>query len=119
MTKNNLAVHLKWLLNQGTSLHPSLSTESPPIQRERVSQQPPLSSDESELLDAIIQDSENTENVLNEDMAKLQTSLSARNPRLFSRSETWKDEPPSTLKKASTFVPGRRQYNKMETAWTL
>ncbi|KAJ5525472.1 Bloom syndrome protein [Penicillium frequentans] len=104
MTKNNLAVHLKWLLNQGSSLHPSLSTESPPIQRERVSQQPPLPYDESELLDAI-EDAHDTGNVLKEDMAKLQTSLSARKPRLFSRPETWKEEPPSTSKKASTLVP--------------
>ena len=118
MTKNNLAVHLKWLLNQGSSLHPSLSTESPPIQRERVSQQPPLPYDESELLDAI-EDAHNTENVLNEDMAKLQTSLSARKPRLFSRPETWKEEPPSTSKKASTLVPGTRGYKNTETLWTF
>ncbi|KAJ5650578.1 Bloom syndrome protein [Penicillium longicatenatum] len=108
MTKNNLAVHLKWLLNQGPSLHLSLSTESPSIQRERVSPQPSLPADESELLDAIIEDAENTDDVLNEDMAKFQTSLSARKPRLFSCPETWKDEPPSTSKKASstdTLVP--------------
>lgn len=112
MTKNNLAVHLKWLLNQGPSLHPSLVTESPPIQRERVSQQPHLPSDENELLDAIIEDADNSEDGLNEDMAKLQSSLSARKPRLFSRPETWKDEPPSTSKKASstdTLIPGKHE----------
>lgn len=119
MTKNNLAVHLKWLLNQGSSLHPSLSTETPPIQRERVSQQPPLPSDERELLDAIIEDAQDTENVLNEDMAKLQTSLSARKPRSFSRPETWKEEPPSTSKKTSTLVPGTRGYYNTEISWTF
>jgi hypothetical protein len=63
-------------------------------------------------LDAIIEDAENTGDVLNEDMAKLQTSLSARKTRLFSCPETWKDEPPSTSKKASstdTLVPGKRE----------
>ncbi|KAJ5646809.1 Bloom syndrome protein [Penicillium lividum] len=101
MTKNNLAVHLKWLLTQGPSLHPSLSTESAPIQHERVSQQPPLTFDENRFLDAIIEDAEEIDDFINEDMAKLQSSLSTRTPRLFSRPETWKDEPPSTSKKAS------------------
>ncbi|KAJ5923319.1 Bloom syndrome protein [Penicillium verhagenii] len=109
MTKNNLAVHLKWLLNQGSSLHPSLSTDTPPppVQRERVSQQPPHS-DESDFLDAIIEDAENADDVINGDMANLQTSLSARKPRLFSRPDTWKDEPPPTSKKAHALVPDSR-----------
>lgn len=112
MTKNNLAVHLKWLLNRAPSSHPVLSAEALPIQRERVSQQPTPPSEENELLDAIIEDAEDA---ANEDMAKLQTALSTRNPRLPSNPETWKSEPPSTSKKLTsinTIAAGRYQ-NKM------
>ncbi|RMJ25156.1 helicase [Aspergillus sp. HF37] len=50
MTKNNLAVHLKWLLKQGPSLYPSLTPSEPPNQtsdvvRETALYQPNLPSD--------------------------------------------------------------------------
>ncbi|KAJ5287392.1 Bloom syndrome protein [Penicillium angulare] len=99
MTKNNLSAHLKWLLNRAPSSHPLLSAEAPPIQRERASQQPTPPSDESELLDAIIEDAEDA---TNEEMARLQTALSASKPRLPSHLETWKAEPPSTSKTSTS-----------------
>lgn len=96
MTKNNLAVHLKWLLKQGSSI-PSLSAEAPPIERTRVSQQPTPPSDESELLSAI---PEEHDNAGGREMAKAsQQSFSTRNPRLNSQPDTWEDESPSTTTK--------------------
>lgn len=88
MTKNNLAVHLQWLLDRAQPSYLSLSAETP-VQPERVSQQPTPPSDENDLLDAIIEDAED---VTNEEMAKLQVSLSAKKPRALGRPETVKDE---------------------------
>lgn len=92
MTKNNLAVHLQWLLDRAQPSYLSLSAETPaetPVRPERVSQQPTPPSDEKDPLDAIIEDAED---VTNEEMAKLQVSLSAKKPRAPGRHETVKDE---------------------------
>ena len=105
MTKNNLAVHLKWLIKQGPSLYPTLSAESPPIERDnRASQQPPPASDENELLDAILEDVDDDHN---ESMARLVAPpQSARKPRLVSRPDTWpENKTPSTSKKQSSTKP--------------
>lgn len=104
MTKNNLAVHLEWLLNQGPSLYPSLSVETPPIERDnRASQQPPPLSDENELLDAILEDV-NDDN--DESMARLVAPpQSSRKPRLVSRPDTWPENSPSTAKKEPLTSP--------------
>ncbi|KAJ5595045.1 Bloom syndrome protein [Penicillium hispanicum] len=99
MTKNNLAEHLKWLLKRGPSLYPSLSTENPPVevpQQNRVSQLTPPS-DESELLDAILEDEDA---VTQENMARLHLApQSARKPILVSLPDTWPEGTPSTAKK--------------------
>ncbi|KAJ5720887.1 Bloom syndrome protein [Penicillium malachiteum] len=99
MTKNNLEVHLKWLLDRDPSSYLSPSTQALPIRTERVSQQPTPPSDETEFLDAIIEDADD---VTNDEMARLQVSLSARKLRLPGNTDTWKDEPPSTSKKAAS-----------------
>ncbi|KAJ6135122.1 Bloom syndrome protein [Penicillium capsulatum] len=104
MTKNNLAVHLKWLLNQGPSLYPSLSAETPPIEgNNRVSQQPPPPSDENELLDAILEDVDDDHD---EPMARLVAPpQSSRKPRLVSRPDTWPENSPSTVRKQPSTKP--------------
>lgn len=104
MTKNNLAVHLEWLLNQGPSLYPSLSAETPPIEsNNRASQQPPPPSDETELLDAILEDVDDEHD---ESMARLVApSQSSRKPRLVSRPDTWPENSPSTVKKQPSTSP--------------
>lgn len=101
MTKNNLAVHLKWLLNQGPSLYPSLSTETPRIEREnRVSQQPTPPSDESEKPDEFLEDGDT---VTNETMARLMLAPpSASKPRLLSRPDSRAESTPSTSKKLAS-----------------
>ncbi|KAF3388989.1 ATP-dependent DNA helicase hus2/rqh1 [Penicillium rolfsii] len=100
MTKNNLAVHLKWLLKQGPSLYPTLSADNPPIDAgSRVSQQPTPPSDETEYLDQLLEDAED---VKNESMARLMLAPSSESkPRMLSRSDT---RPPSspTVKKPSS-----------------
>ncbi|KAJ6028474.1 Bloom syndrome protein [Penicillium herquei] len=99
MTKNNLEVHLKWLLDRDPSSYLSPSSQALPIRTERVSQQPTPPSDETEFLDAIIEDADD---VTNDEMARLQVSSSSRKPRLPGHTDTWKDEPPSTSKKAAS-----------------
>ncbi|KAJ5634417.1 Bloom syndrome protein [Penicillium herquei] len=99
MTKNNLEVHLKWLLDRDPSSYLSPSAQALPIRTERVSQQPTPPSDENEFLDAILEDADD---VTNDDMARLQASLSAKKPRAPGLLDTWKDEPPSTSKKAAS-----------------
>ena len=98
MTKNNLALHLEWLLNRGSSFYPSSGAEAPLIERERVSQQPTPPSDGSALLGAILEDADDAADA---EMAKLQFPQWSRKPRLVSRTEASPEEPPSTSKKAS------------------
>lgn len=102
MTKNNLAVHLKWLLKQGPSLYPSLTTESPPIERDvRVSQQPTPPSDKNETLEGILEDGDDA---TDKNMARLMLApSSASKPRLLSRSDPRSDStPPTATKKLSS-----------------
>lgn len=100
MTRNNLAVHLKWLLTQSASSNSLLSGDAPPIERARASQQPTPPSDESELLEAILEEHDNADD---EVMAKTnEHSLSTRKHRLISRPDTWQDESPSTSNESRT-----------------
>lgn len=101
MTKNNLAVHLKWLLKQGPSLYPSLTSESPPVERDdRVSQQPTPPSDKAEPLEAILEDDDD---VTGEDMARLMLApSSASKPRMLSRPDLRPESTPATAKKLSS-----------------
>jgi bloom syndrome protein len=94
MTKNNLASHLKWLLNQGPSLYPSLTTETPLIERDnRVSQQPTPPSDESDIPDEIFED---CNDVTDENMARLMLApQSASKPRMLSHPDTKLGSTPS------------------------
>src|SRR6478735_3190161 len=100
MTKNNLAVHLKWLLKQGPSLYPTLSADNPPIDPgSRVSQQPTPPSDEIELLEHLLDDAED---VKDDNMARLMLAPSSESkPRMLSGGYT---RPPSspTVKKPSS-----------------
>lgn len=101
MTKNNLAVHLKWLLKQGPSLYPSLTTESPPVERDiRVSQQPTPPSDKNETLGAILEDGDDA---TDESMARLMLApSSASKPRMLSRPDPRSENTPPTAKKLSS-----------------
>lgn len=101
MTKNNLATHLKWLLNQGPSLYPSLTTDTPLIEREnRVSQQPTPPSDESDEPDEIFED---CNDVTDENMARLMLApQSASKPRMLSHPDNTLQRTPSTSKKLSS-----------------
>ncbi|KAJ5168744.1 Bloom syndrome protein [Penicillium canariense] len=103
MTKNNLAVHLKWLLKQGPSLYPTLSADIFPIERgSRVSQQPTPPSDETELLDDIL---ERADDVTDENMARLMLAPSSESkPRLLSRGNTRPPSSPVTVKKPSSLT---------------
>lgn len=98
MTKNNLAVHLKWLLKQGPSLYPSLTTGSPQIERDnRTFQQPIPPSDRNETLEAIPEDGDD---VTGEEMAKLMLAPSSGSkPRMLSRSDPRSESTPPTAKK--------------------
>lgn len=101
MTKNNLAVHLKWLLKQGPSLYPTLSADNPPIDSgSRVSQQPTPPSDETEFLDQLLED---VEDVKDENMARLMLAPSSESkPRMLSRGDTRPPSSPTTVKKPSS-----------------
>lgn len=101
MTKNNLASHLKWLLNQGPSLYPSLTTETPLIERDnRVSQQPTPPSDESHIPDEVFGD---CNDVTDDNMTRLMLApQSASKPRMLSHPDTNLESTPSTSKKLSS-----------------
>jgi bloom syndrome protein len=101
MTKNNLAVHLKWLLKQGPSLYPTLSADNPPIDSgSRVSQQPTPSSDETEFLDQLLEDAEDLKD---DNMARLMLAPSSESkPRMLSRGDTRPPSSPTTVKKPSS-----------------
>lgn len=101
MTKNNLASHLKWLLNQGPSLYPSLTSETPLIERDnRVSQQPTPPSDESDIPDEVFED---CKDVTDDKMARLMLApQSASKPRMLSRPDTNIESTPSTSNKLSS-----------------
>lgn len=101
MTKTNLAVHLKWLLKQGPSLYPSLTTETPPVERDiRVSQQSTPPSDKKETLEPIQEDGDDA---TDEDMARLMLApSSASKPRMLSRSDPRSESTPPTAKKLSS-----------------
>ncbi|KAJ6127059.1 DNA helicase ATP-dependent RecQ type [Penicillium sp. IBT 18751x] len=98
MTKNNLASHLKWLLNQGPSLYPSLITDTPLIERDNcVSQQPTPPSDESDEPNEIF---EHCNDVTDENMARLMLApQSASKPRMLSHPDNSIERTPSTSKK--------------------
>lgn len=100
MTKNNLASHLKWLLNQSPSLYPSLTSDTPLIERaNRVSQQPTPPSDESDRPDEIFED---CNDVTDESMARLMLApQSASKPRMLSHSDNKLESTPSSSKKLS------------------
>jgi bloom syndrome protein len=101
MTKNNLALHLKWLLKQGPSLYPTLSTDNPPIDPgSRVSQQPTPPSDENEFLDQLLEDADD---VKDENMARLMLAPSSESkPRMLSRGDTRPPSSPTTITKPSS-----------------
>lgn len=101
MTKNNLSVHLKWLLKQGPSLYPSLTTESPPVERDiRVSQQPTPPSDKKDTLEPIQEDGDDA---ADENMARLMLApLPASKPRMLSRPDPLSESTPPTAKKLSS-----------------
>lgn len=101
MTRNNLAVHLKWLLKQGPSLYPSLTTESPPVERDiRVSQQPTPPSAKNETLEAIL---EGGDDATDQKMARLMLApSSAGKPRMLSRLDPRSESTPLTVKELSS-----------------
>ncbi|KAJ5125766.1 Bloom syndrome protein [Penicillium atrosanguineum] len=113
MTKNNLASHLKWLLNQGPSLYLSLTTDTPLIERDnRASQQPTPPFDESDEPDEIFED---CNDVTDENMARLMLApQSASKPRMLSHPDKTLERTPSTSKKLSSsksVVQGTRNRN--------
>jgi len=101
MTKNNLASHLKWLLNQGPSLYPSLTTGTPLIERgNRVSQQPTPPSDESDIPDEVFED---CNDVIDENMARLMVApQSASKTRMLSLDPKLQSTPSTSKKLSST-----------------
>jgi bloom syndrome protein len=101
MTKTNLASHLKWLLNQGPSLYPSLTSDTPVIERgNRVSQQPTPPSDvERDIPD---EEFEDCDNVTDESMARLMLApQSASKPRMLSHPNNKLESTPLNSKKLS------------------
>lgn len=99
MTKNNLAVHLKWLKTQGKPSYPQIAQSSSPRRENHEPQQPTPPIDESAILDDIPED---VENETDEEMARLlYAPQSARKPRLLSRPDTLPANTPSTSKKRS------------------
>jgi len=101
MTKNNLAAHLKWLLNRGPSLHPSLALDVCPHVEDRVSQQPTPPADEPDFLDDDFLDDVD-DVATSETMARLHFAPeSASKPRMLSRPDTLLEKTPSTSKKKS------------------
>jgi bloom syndrome protein len=92
MTKNNLAVHLKWLKTQGKPSYPQLAQISPP-----EPQRPTSPADEFAALDDILEDAENE---TDEAMARLLLApQSASKPRMLSRPDTGPASTPSTSNK--------------------
>ena len=117
MTKNNLAVHLKWLLKQGPSLYPTLSADDPPIDPgSRVSQQPTPPSDESELLDQLLEDIDDAKD---ETMARLMIASSSESKaRMLSRRDTRPPSSPTTVKKPASsrsVIQGLPPMSKVRT----
>lgn len=117
MTKNNLAVHLKWLLKQGPSLYPALSADTPPIDPgSRVSQQPTPPSDETELLDQLLED---IDDLKYDNMARLMIAPSSGSkPRMLSRGDTRPPSSPTTVKRPSSsrsVIQGMALILKMRT----
>ncbi|KAI2794534.1 Bloom syndrome protein [Penicillium oxalicum] len=106
MTKNNLAVHLKWLLKQGPSLYPTLSPSIPTEPGSRVSHQPSPPADETQLLDQLVEDLDDLED---ESMARLMLAPSSGSkPKLLSRGDTRLPSSPTVSKKppsSSTVIP--------------
>ncbi|KAJ5826088.1 hypothetical protein N7474_003226 [Penicillium riverlandense] len=101
MTKNNLAVHLKWLLNRGPSLYPSLAPDTHPRVEDRVSQQPTPPADELGLLDDDLLDDVD-DVTTDETMARLLFAPeSASKPRMLSRPDSLPQKTPSTSRKKS------------------
>ena len=100
MTKNNLASHLKWLLKQGPSLYPSLTTEAPVVEQStRVSQQP-TPPEEFEIPDGILEDADD---VTDDTMARLMLCPSSESkPRMLSQADKKYQSTPTTSKKLST-----------------
>jgi bloom syndrome protein len=97
MTKNNLAVHLKWLKTQGKPSYPQLAQINPPEHDNHVPQQLTPPTDEFAALDDILEDAENE---TDEAMARLLFAPeSASKPRMLSRPDTIPTSTPSTSKK--------------------
>ncbi|CAG8920021.1 unnamed protein product [Penicillium salamii] len=98
MTKNNLAVHLKWLKTQGRPSYPQLGQSS--ARRDSHGPQhptPPI--DQIATLDDIPED---VENETDEEMARLLFApQSASKPRMLSRPDVVPANTPSTTKKRS------------------
>ncbi|CAG8191338.1 unnamed protein product [Penicillium salamii] len=98
MTKNNLAVHLKWLKTQGKPSYPQLGQSS--ARRDSHGPQhptPPI--DQIATLDDIPED---VENETDEEMARLLFApQSASKPRMLSRPDVVPANTPSTTKKCS------------------
>lgn len=101
MTKNNLATHLKWLLNRGPSFYPSLAPDAHPRVEDRVSQQPTPPADEADLLDDDFLDDVD-DVTTDETMARLLFAPeSASKPRMLSRPDSLPQKTPSTSRKKS------------------
>jgi hypothetical protein len=114
MTKNNLAVHLKWLKTQGKPLYPQLVQTSPHGPNNNVPQQLTPPTDEFAALDDILED---VENETDEAMARLLFApQSASKPRMLSRPDTLPASTPSISKKRaepkqSSVIRGRWSDN--------
>lgn len=98
MTKNNLAIHLKWLITQGKPIHPPLAQTNLPERNNRVSPPPISPADEFAALDDILED---VENETDGSMARL-LPQSASKPRMLSRHDTVPISTPSTTKKRAS-----------------
>ncbi|KAF7712846.1 DNA helicase [Penicillium ucsense] len=97
MTKNNLAVHLKWLLQQGPSLYPTLSTDIPTETANRVPHQRAPPPDDIQLLDQLVEDLDDLED---ENMARLMLAPSSGSKsKMLSRGDTWLPSSPTVAKK--------------------
>ncbi|OQE47421.1 hypothetical protein PENCOP_c001G08890 [Penicillium coprophilum] len=98
MTKNNLAVHLKWLITQGKPLCHPLAQNSLPEHNNHVSQQAIPPADEFATLDDILEDVEDETDV---SMARL-LPQSASKPRMLSRHDAVPTSTPCTTKKRAS-----------------
>ncbi|CAG7972291.1 unnamed protein product [Penicillium olsonii] len=96
MTKNNLAVHLKWLKTQGKPTYPQLA-QSSPRRDNHAPQHPPV-----EPVSTLHDIPEDVENETDEEMARLLFApQSASKPRMLSRPDVVPAGTPSTLRKQS------------------